>query len=223
MNTVTLLLITTLSIPANVLVLRSGQQIDISSAHEEDGRIVFRTPNGALYSLPANEVDLTASRATATIETHEHSSSTPAARKLKASEIERKRLIADLEQNHSGPATPSVTIEPIPAAPTLEAVASQTEDEWNWRDRARSLQEAVDQARENRDLLASKAGALRSHIAGLLSLGYKPSQFSYDTTVLADTVEQIPYAELQVTRAERALADFREEARRRGIQPGWVR
>ncbi len=222
MTAATILLLTALTLPTNVIVLRSGQQIEVITAHEEDGRIVFRTPGGALYSLPVGEVDLTATRSVPAVETRQPAPA-PAPKKLKASDSERKKLIQDLEQNHSGQPAAPVKIEPLPPAPTLEQVAAQTEDEWTWRNRSRALREAVQQAREDRDLLASKADALRSHISGLISLGYKPNQFSYDTTVLQFTLEQIPYAELQITRAERAFADFLEEARRRGIQPGWVR
>ena len=72
-------------------------------------------------------------------------------------------------------------------------------------------------------MLVQKAEALRAHISGLLSLGYKPNQFSYDSTSLESVLDQIPYAELQVTRAERAYDEFREEARVKGILPGWLR
>jgi len=71
--------------------------------------------------------------------------------------------------------------------------------------------------------LRDKAAALRAHIGGLLGLGYKPAQFSYDTTVLAYTEEAIPNAELAVQRAERAYEQFRDEARRLGVPPGWLR
>ncbi|HYU24176.1 MAG TPA: hypothetical protein VEO74_03155, partial [Thermoanaerobaculia bacterium] len=62
-----------------------------------------------------------------------------------------------------------------------------------------------------------------AHIAGLLSLGYKPRQFTYDSTQLEATLAQIPRAELDVERAERAYAQFKENARRQGILPGWLR
>jgi len=37
------------------------------------------------------------------------------------------------------------------------------------------------------------------------------------------TLDQIPAAELEVTRAERANAQFRDDARKQGILPGWLR
>ena len=42
------------------------------------------------------------------------------------------------------------------------------------------------------DLLRTRAEQLRAHIAGLLSLGYKARQFTYDSTQLEATLAQIP-------------------------------
>ena len=142
----------------------------------------------------------------------------PDLQRLKGTEAERQRLIAELEQNHTGQEAAPLRLRDIPPAP-----ATNTEEEWSWRNRAKAHEEAIRRAKENLDLLVEKANALKSHIAGLLSLGYKPNQFSYDTTSLQATLEQIPYAELEVNRAERAYAEFREEARVKGITPGWLR
>src|SRR5439155_16048276 len=46
--------------------------------------------------------------------------------------------------------------------------------EWTWRRRARDQEEQIRRAKENRDLLVDRASQLRSHISGLISLGYKP-------------------------------------------------
>jgi hypothetical protein len=142
----------------------------------------------------------------------------PDLQKLKVTEAERQRLIADLEQNHVGVEAPPLRLRDLPPA-----APRNTDEEWSWRNRAKAYEESIRRAQENRDLLVEKATALRSHIAGLLSLGYKPNQFSYDSTSLQSTLEQIPYAELEVARAERAYSEFREEARVKGIMPGWLR
>jgi len=142
----------------------------------------------------------------------------PDLQRLKVTEAERQRLIAELEQNHSGRDAEPLRLGDIPPAPR-----TNTDEEWSWRSRAKAHEEAIRQAKENLDMLVQKAQALRSHIAGLLSLGYKPAQFSYDSTSLESTLYQIPYAELEVTRAERAYDEFREEARVKGIMPGWLR
>ena len=142
--------------------------------------------------------------------------------KLKVTPEEKARLLRELEENHSGtsglPAAITVTAEPTP-----EERAQMTQEEWSWKRQARGYEEAIRRAQENVDLLRDKAAALRAHIGGLLGLGYKPSQFSYDTTVLAYTEEQIPNAELEVQRARRAYEQFRDEARRLGVPPGWLR
>jgi hypothetical protein len=213
-----LLLLIALSIPTNTLVLRTGQRIDVDgSVRQENGRVLFRS-GGALYSIPADEVDLEATRAAGIPSTIQ-----PESRgKLKVSAEEKERLLRELEQNHSGVPAPASQLE-IPAAPTRAEREQVTEDEWSWRRQARAYEEGVRRAQEEADLLSEKAAALKAHIAGLLALGYKPNQFSYDTTQLAYTLEQIPRAELEVQRTQRAYDQFRDEARRRGVTPGWIR
>lgn len=220
MNFPALLLAAATLITTDVLVLRSGERIALTGhVRQENGRVIFRSISGTLYSLPASEVDFAASESAASQRVV-----APAETKvrLKASDEERKRLIAELENNHAGKPR---ELEPIRRVeePTPADRKTSTDEEWSWRNRAKAHEEAIRRAKENRDLLVRKAEALRSHIAGLISLGYKPNQFSYDTTVLQQTIEEIPYAELEVTRAERAYADFQEEARQRGVLPGWLR
>ena len=64
---------------------------------------------------------------------------------------------------------------------------------------------------------------LKRQIEQFVALGYRGGQFSYQSTELQTTLDQIPAAELEVTRAERANAQFRDDARRRDIMPGWLR
>lgn len=218
------LLFAALALASNLLVLRSGERIVLSGPPTaERDRITFRTPDGQLFTMPLSEVDVDATAAAA-----EHAEPGAAATKanaravipLKVSEAERKRLLAELEQNHSG-----TDAAPVPPAPRAEVRSRQTEveDEWSWRNRARAMDEAVRQAEENRDLLTTRRDALRDHITSLLSLGYKPSQFTWDVSQLQQVTDQIPEAELAITRALRARDQFRDEARRRGILPGWLR
>ena len=87
----------------------------------------------------------------------------------------------------------------------------------------RAYEEGVRRAQENLQLLLDRAEQLENEIRGFLSLGYTPRQFTYQTTILASVREQIPHAELQVQRAQRALEQFREDARRQGVMPGWLR
>ena|SRR5437588_5463990 len=216
MNALLILLITALSIPTPTLVFRSGDRLDVDgSVRVEEGRVIFRS-GGALYSVPEAEVDLAATRAVVSVPIVKAQTTM----RLKMSEAERTRLFKELEQNHSG--TP--TTAKLPTFPTVserEQLASP--EEWSWRRDAQAYEESIRRAREELDLLRTRAEQLRAHIAGLLSLGYKPRQFTYDSTQLEDMRAQIPRAELEVERAERAYAQFKENARRQGILPGWLR
>src|SRR5436309_1433222 len=82
------------------LILRSGDRITVDGAiSEKDGRVVFRAVDGALYSLPASEVESTETPAAAT-------TPAPEKKKLKLSAEERERLLRDMENNHTGTPPP---------------------------------------------------------------------------------------------------------------------
>lgn len=197
---------------AVTLVLHSGDRIAVDGdVREENGVVMFRT-GGLLYSLPAEEV--------LRVEQPADEAAQKPRRKLRVSDEERKRLIAELEQNHAG--TPSNTPPPR-LADIPPAAAPEPNDEQYWRSQARGHEENVRRAREEVALLESRAEELQSQINSFFSLGYKPRQFTYQTTQLARTLEQIPYAKLEVTRAERLWQQFREDARRAGVMPGWLR
>jgi hypothetical protein len=217
-----LLLLATL---ASTLVLRSGDRIVADGPIRlDDGVMTFRSA-GMLYSLPAEEVER--------IETQGQPEPTPAAAperapetaiRLKVSAEERKRLLAELEKNHGGsPAPRQKILEEITPLPTASERRDERRDESAWRRRARMYEESVLRAREDLALLESRIEELESKILGLATLGYKPHQFSYDTRELVRSREQLPAARLQVTRAERALGQFKDDARREGIAPGWLR
>ena len=215
-----LLLITTLSIPTTTLVLRDGNRIEVDGPiREENGRVLFVT-HGSYYSIALDEVDLAATRAAVTQPVIVSASERT---RLKVSPEERDRLLRDLEQNHAGtPAGPPPVLQP-PASPTQAEKQQEIEDEWAWRTKARSFDERLRQAEENRDLLIHRAEQLKAQISGFLSLGFKPAQFTYQSTELEYTLSQIPYSQLEVERAERARAQFRDDARRLGVLPGWLR
>jgi type IV secretory pathway VirB10-like protein len=220
-----LLLLLTLT---STIVLRSGDRIAADGpVREEKGVVIFRA-NGLFYSLPASEVER--------IEKQEPQpqpeirQETPAKaekkvpRRLAVSEEERRRLLAELEKNHTGVAQgPLPVLKEIPPPPSREEEREQREEENRWRREARAHEEAVRQANEELALLQARVEELRSQIFSLVGLGYKPRQFTYQTTQLERTLAQIPYAELRVTRAVRAYEQFREDARRQGIMPGWLR
>jgi hypothetical protein len=194
------------------LVLRSGAMIPVDGAiTQKDGRVVFRSIDGALYSLNASEVVRTETPAEPVIVR-------PEPKKLKISAEERAKLLRELENSHGG--------TPMAISPTLVApppAKDTTDDEWRWRRESRAHEEALIRAKESVTLLVERVERLQGEIRGLLGLGFKPNQFSLQAAQLQSALEQIPYAQLEVTRAQRELDQFRDDARKRDIMPGWLR
>lgn len=212
----------------STLVLRSGERIvvDDGTIRQESGVMTFRS-GGALYSLPTDEVARIETGTSAETKREVVPSSQEPEQprvRLRLSEEERKRVLAELEQNHSGGAAPRQKIlEEVPREKTPTEQREQRRDESTWRRQARMYEENVLRAREELALLEARIEELESKIQSLVALGYRAHQFSYDSTQLIRTREQLPYAQLQVTRAERALERFRDDARREGVMPGWLR
>jgi hypothetical protein len=229
----TLLLATATSLPQPILtttlILRDGTRFEVNGPiREERGRIIFRS--GTLYSIPVSEVDLEATRAAVTKTVREDMEATHAAvaksviatdqdRKLKVSAAERDRLLRELERNHSGGPVQAVNLEKV----FEPREAPDKGDEWSWRYAARAHEEAILREKEDLALLRKRAEMLKRQIEQFVALGYRPNQFTYQSSELQVTLDQIPAAELEVTRAERAYAQFREDARKQGILPGWLR
>ena len=210
------------------LILRDGTRFEVDGPiREEHGRIIFRS--GTLYSIPVSEVDMEATRAAVTktvLVTPDQMAETKAVlvtsdqdRKLKVSAAERDRLLRELEQNHSGGPVQALNLEKV----VEPREAPDKGDEWSWRLAARAHEEAIRRAKEDLALLRDRAEKLRRQIEQFVALGYRARQFTYQSTELQLTLDQIPAAELEVTRAERANAQFREDARKQGILPGWLR
>ena len=219
MNTLaSLLLLTALTIPTPTLVLRNGARIDVDgSIRQEEGRVVFRHA-GVLYSLPGSEVDFEATRAAAANITLVRADEDKM--KLKVSREERDRLLRELEQNHNGQPAPGGGLNVFPASPEA---ATNSQDEWSWRREARGYEDAVRRAKEELQLVYDRIDALKRRIFTLTSLGYKAGQFTYETSQLQQSYDEIPRAQLEVERAQRALDQFRDDARRLGVLPGWLR
>jgi hypothetical protein len=208
----------------STLVLHSGDRIPVEGKPvEKDGVLTFRSA-GKLYSLPVSEVDRVEETEVPADEAKPvaiEAKKASAPRRRVVSEEERRRLLAELEKNHTG-TTPLPPPE-LPPAPTREEAKEMRREESSWRREARFHEEAVRRAREEVELLETRAIDLQSKIQSLVSQGYKPKQFTYDTTQLEQTLAQLPYARLEVTRAARAQEQFREDARRDGVLPGWLR
>src|SRR6266540_2677715 len=205
----------TLLILAGTLVLRSGDRISVEGPiTQQDGVVIFRS-GGALYSMPMFEIDEAATSAANTLVETERQPAAP--KPLKASPAERARLLKELEQNHAGKPPSEQRMDTAPYIP--QDAPGENADEWRWRREARSYEEGVRQAKESLDLLLDRVDRLRAEIRGFTALGFKPQNFTYQTTQLAYAEEQIPSAQLYVERAQRAYDQFREDARRQGVVP----
>jgi hypothetical protein len=218
-----LLLTTTITISTSSVVLRDGNRLPAAGTVTlQDGQALFRVPGGALYSLPIAEIDLEATRAA---DAASKSSSADERGKLRVSKEERDRLLRELEKNHDGQAPSARQLEApvLPPAPSKEARRAASEEEWRWRREARSYSDAVREAREDLTRLEARIDELQQQISGFVSLGYKAAQFTYQTTQLEFARLELEPARVRVERAERANAQFLDDARRQDITPGWLR
>jgi hypothetical protein len=216
------------------LVLRSGERLPVTGEVRISGSSVIFTSNGRLFSLPLSELDIEATNVATEI------SVTPgadeAALKLRVSTEERDRLLRELERqrvekkkpakNAAQPTPQSTSARPVSATVDVSAPPdpeAQRQEERYWRDQARRYEEDLRRRQEDLALIKQRVQKLQDEIISLLSLGYKPEQFSYQVLQLERSRDQVAQAELEVTRAERVLSQFREDARREGVLPGWLR
>ncbi len=209
-----------LLIVSSVLVLKSGERIEVVGAvQEQNGRAIFRVAGGPLYSIPLAEIDEPATKAAA-----EAKPPAETTRKLRVSAQERDRLLRELQKSRgTQTSNPDEVFDRALASPPPKPPANEGRDEWSWRREARAHEEAIRRAEENLQMLRDRLEQLQGEINSFLSLGYHPRQFTYQTTTLQATREQIPIAELDVKRAYRAFDQFRDDARRQGVMPGWLR
>lgn len=213
-----LLLLTALTVQTPTLVLKGGKRIDVDgSVRQEESRVIFRS-GGVLFSLPVAEVNFEATRTAGLNVTVVRTEDDRM--KLKVSREQRDRLLRELAQNHNGtPANPDGLRTPPPSPDTVQ----NTGDEWTWRRNARGYEEAVRRAKEELQMIQDRIEGLKQRIRSLASQGFKPNQFSYETSELQLAYEAIPRAELEIERAQRSLDQFRDDARRQGVMPGWLR
>lgn len=220
-----LLAVSLLSQPVDRLILRTGEQIPIRGDITVSGGVVlFESEGGTLYSIPTHEIDFEATDQLARLE--QSGSLAPPPRSLRVSEEEKQRLLREISENHRGVPTPSQDWEsakPEPARTRAEDTPKQSQDEWHWKNLARQHEESLRAADEELTLLVKTESDLERQVLGFLSLGYQPNQFSYQVLRLQTTRDSMDRARLEVERARRRLDQFRDDARRQGILPGWLR
>jgi hypothetical protein len=212
---------------AQILVLRSGERIELSGELRRDGdRVVFRSRVGTLYSLPASEIDEKATRAAITAEP-EAASKGRLPRRLKGDEATKRRLLADLSKSRGTRVPPPLADPPPTPASSPESEAAKLEveaaREEMWRREARAFDARVADAEQRIRNLAERERALNDAILGMMAMGHPQEHLGLQVRALQDTKSYLEQAKRDLERATRERSAFQEDARRRGILPGWLR
>lgn len=224
-----LLAVALTSVTPPALVLRSGDVITLSGRIDVSGDTVIFRSNGTLYSIASDEIDFDATDEYAERLRRPRPDPEPKSR-LKVSPEERDRLLRELEK--AKPSLAALATRPSLQPPPAQTVPEYTpptpsreerDEERYWRQRSLAEKENVLQREEDLAYLTQKEQRLEDNILGLMSVGYKPHEFSYQVLQLERTREQLERARLEVERAQRQHDQFREEARREGVLPGWLR
>jgi hypothetical protein len=227
MNAAVLLLAVTLLGDIDALILKSGHQLPVNGPVTlENGKLVFRHPSGVLYSIAASEVDLEATREARGQEAEAEATGEAAeprpVRKLRVSAEEKERILREMEQSRGVPSPPQ-SPEAEPSRRTEPVSATPRPDEAYWRGQSRRLEQQVQQHQENITLLTQQVRRLEDQLLAFLAMGVPPDQFGQHVLRLEDSRARLQQARLALSSAEREWDDFREQARRQGILPGWLR
>lgn len=222
-----LLLAVILLTDVDALILYSGHRLPVDGpVRLERGQLVFRHGfSGILYSIAASEVDFDATRKGGSPEpelVEEQAAPARPVRKLAVSGEEKERILREMEKSRGVPSPPQPQqTQPLEAATRPQARPQA--DEAFWRGQSRRFDEQVRQQQENIALLQQQVRRMEDQLLALLSMGVDPNQFGYHVNRLEDTRTMLERARLALSRAERERDDFREQARRQGVLPGWLR
>jgi hypothetical protein len=221
-----LLALTLFAEPVDVLVLRSGHQIAVEGEVTlQQGKVVFRHPSGVLYSLPLAEVDIVATERANHVgveawrEREVPESESPLSGRLRVSKAEKERLLKELEKSRGTPVA-----RKIEAAPVVEEVeVRDRSEEMAWRAASKRLEEQVRSLAERVQMLRDRIEYLEDQIRTFIGMGMPGDQYGGNMIQLQDSRAMLEEAQLALASAQRELEDFREQARRAGILPGWLR
>lgn len=221
-----LFVIATLVDSPAALVLRAGNTISVDGALTRNGnRVIFRS-GGTLYSLPIDEIDVVATNEREESRRNEaNRTAEDRVVRLKKGAAEREKIFAELNDTGKD-SPPAPEVRPLPK-PSPESEARRREEERReehyWRQEARAYGDAVERATEELAYLIEREQKLEDEIILLMSLGYTPKDFSLNVYQLDRTRDAIERMKLEVARAQRAFDRFRDDARKAGALPGWLR
>ena len=190
--------------------------------------ILLKTRAGVVYSIPRESIRSesdgaeTATSRKTSVARPQRAGRLPE-KKIRVDEEEKKRLLAELEKNHSGKVPPKQsweTAKPVAAAETVEV--TERSDETYWREEARKRTEGVRRAREHYELLTRREQEIEDQVRMLLGRVHN-DHLGHHMIALADTRTMREQARLDIDRAQRDLDALHDDARREGILPGWLR
>lgn len=223
-------MIATLLLASTLFLLEGGSRIEGEVVGREGGRLLVRSTNGLVYSIDEASIVSetsreapTASRSAAPAISKEPRSLL-SSRKIKVSEHEKRRLLTELSKNHRGRSAPPQSWEkrqPETVETSLE-VTERNDESW-WREQSRRKEEAVRRAREQLELYSNREREIEDGVRMMLLSGVHPDSLGYQMMQLSDMRTMREQAKLEIDRAKRDLATFRDDARKEGILPGWLR
>lgn len=215
---------------ATVLLLDGGTRIEGEIVERANGRVIVRTTTGVLYSVPESSIrsEFESRPPSATTTTKAAVRVVPPRRlpesKIKVSDEEKNRLLAELSKNHSGKEAPKQSWEiPKPEPAEAEIEVTERSDESYWREESRKRDEAVRRATEQYELLTRREREIEDTVRMMLASGVNPDHMGYQMMALADTRTMRAQARLAIESAKRHRDALHEDARREGILPGWLR
>jgi len=100
-----------------------------------------------------------------------------------------------------------------------KAKSKEAEDEAAWRKRQKTIQESLDRARTFADALQSRINGLTAEFAAKDD----PAQRSLVATERQKALTELDRVKKEIQQHTQALDDLREEARKSGVPPGWLR
>lgn len=209
---------------SQVLSLHTGHEIVVCGPVQNAGaQTIFIGEDGKLYSLPSDEIAAIREARLAETSGPDSSGNGGATRPLSVSEVEKARLLERLARSRGVRGSTPIQ-QPMPTEQSdREIEVSGGSDEREWRQRSRAVDERVRQAHEELDLLLRREQKLEDELLSLRALGFKDRQFGYQILQLQHTRDSMDGARLEIVRAEREQFQFREDARKEGILPGWLR
>ena len=126
---------------------------------------------------------------------------------------------ADAGEQHPAPATGQGATEVDGSAAASTADGGEARDEAHWRGR-------MAEAEAGRARAALMAAALQNRADGLwaqFTAVDDPARQRVIERQRNDALEALQNAQVELEDAERAIAEIREDARRAGVPPGWLR